>query len=552
MSMKHLISRTRKAACTLAAAALALSCWPLSAFAADADVSYGDGSNTKVGIRLTAPQINVQAPVRITFGDAEAIDISTYTDGQGLTTDVKFINRTEKPVYLAAAEAVQTSTANIGNVFDTAKVNATNKPLLASQKYDVETNQTASMACSLTDALTSAPKSFTFDGPNDEVFAIAASSSGTEQSMTIELALSFPKGTLKSTTDLEAASRLKGNTTSICGIVWMFGLVDPLAGHGKGDTVADGGIFLRIKDDPVTRLLKYYAGRAYNLKEIKELSFKLGSGSYDTNSEVYLFFHALVTSMAPEGDYDCYVRYNDEDWPVRIIGLNQDVAASAFGNYAEGGTVGLTFQFRDLIANGPLRAGVSEADGISKGGWGGQYAQDMRNACNTNGTYYNGMGVKDSIVPVKKFFCPEYDQWTGSGSVTSVADKMFLASNFELTGDRDQYSYYEDIGRPVEWTWNEGTGKGHNEQYLFYQGKVTSATVDNYKWLAKSTTRDWPTSKVETASGGNASTNGVIWWTRSVSPLKSNQSFVLVRYTGSVILYQYCFRENGVCPCFCL
>lgn len=313
--------------------------------------------------------------------------------------------------------------------------------------------------------------------------------------------------------------------------------------------------YLKIADEPQSAALAPWAGTTYTLAQVRVDSKALGSGAAAEGSDTYNRYHALVTSMAPEGDYECAVRYDGQWWPVRIIGLNQDYAAESFGfgswAYREGDRVGLTFQFRDLIGSSPLAASGSS----SEGGWGGENAQDMRSLLNTvtndvddaNDTYLEKMQIKDSIVPVVKFFSSTR---TGSGSITLIADKMFLASYFELSGDRDYYSNFS-------WIAKEGSGGGHDEQYLFYQNKgisgAESANYANEVWLKKSVGPDWDVSRVEASppsEGDVALPTGTDWWTRSVAPGYSS-CFLRVGNDGFYQRYQV-WRFMGVCPCFCL
>lgn len=467
MSMKHLISRTRKAACTLAAAALALSCWPLSAFAADADVSYGDGSNTKVGIRLTAPQINVQAPVRITFGDAQAIEIST-SSGVNTSSSVKFVNRTQEKVYLAAADVVQTSTANIGSVFDVSKMSSNAKLTFSSSK--TASGQSCTMQCDITNASTTTLTPFAFDGDlvaQSTAFAIeAASSSSAEVAMAIDLMLSFPTSIMKNAAALGAADKLEGRSTSICGIVWTFGL-EPIfpEGNGCGSTSEDGGIFLRISNAPSTAELKPWSGMIYNLSDIRKHSRELPSAA--STDPVYKLYHTLVTSMDPDGDYECKVNYNNVDKKVWIVGLNQDVAADSTQGFVADSKIGLTFWFREDLGSDKVAASYNED---LLGGWPAN--QVLRPKLQTGGSYYSLLSIKDSLVSMIK--PSSHPAGLASGmAVSNTTDKLSLIGGFEIFGwdfvNANSNKPFLDVP--------DGLGVGRRDCYLFFSNKNLNSHI---------------------------------------------------------------------------
>lgn len=530
MSMKHLISRTRKAACTLAAAALALSCWPLSAFAADADVSYGDGSNTtKVGIRLTAPQINVQAPVRITFGDAEAIDISTTQSQITSSARVKFVNRTQRRVYLAAADVVQTTSANIGNVFDMGKVlsNST-KPTFSSSR--TANGESSTMTCTLDDASTNAAKPFGFTGDSQETaFAIEKpTSSNTEVQMAIDLALSFPKDTLQAAARL-GSGKLQGNTTSICSISWTFALGTQTA----DELFATDGFYLKIAEEQVGKhntqgsdIPASMLGKVFSLDDVKAHAKALSAGK--ASEDVRNLYNALVTSCAPEGDYTCYVKLNDQAWPVRIIGVAQDVVAVDTKNYKKDDLAGLTFRFRDCVTYSQMKPTSS------KGWFGDNSCTDVRAMMQDGGSLYENLSqaIKASIVPVKKW------SYNGTEGVTKQSeDKMFLNSVFELTGRTLSTS-----GRDKE----EGTGQNHDQQYTFFRTNI-GVTPEGGKWFAANAGPN-NTSTIISKPSDQGPDSFSIWWVRTYAAERDRYASVYKRtswaYANTLDL--------GIIPCFCL
>lgn len=364
----------------------------------------------------------------------------------------------------------------------------------------------------------------------------------------LELSLS---GTSKITQGLFGSLGTKIMTNKVFTIAYTVGVHtpgDPLEGNGSGDTEKDGGFFLRVADNPVSATLRPYAKRAFDLQDIQEHSRALPAA--DESSALLRFYTALCTSMRPEGDYECWVRYDGEDWPVRIIGVNQDVVAQDGNGYARGALVGLTFQFRDLVGKShPYTTRISS----NSGGWGGEHMNLLRDSLNYVGGDLEHPGeflaamddaVEDAIVPVRKYYGPNGTS-DRVEDIVFTEDKMFLASFYELAGRQPTLHTVQ----PKPWVPFEGTGVDHNEQYLFYKGKNTSSDSDkNFAYMMKMQERDWAVSRAD-ASGVSSSGMGEIWWTRSVAPGSTN-SFWRVQAQG-----QFQTDGNvayGVCPCFCL
>lgn len=517
MSMEHLTSRTRKAACTLAAAALALSCWPLSAFAADADVSYGDGSNTtKVGIRLTAPQINVQAPVRITFGDAQAIDIST-SSGVSSSSSVKFVNRTQEKVYLAAADVVQTSTANIGSVFDVSKMSSNAKLTFSSSK--TASGQTCTMQCDITNASTTTPTAFAFSGTSNaqrKAFAIeAASSPSAEVAMAIDLMLSFPMSIMKSATALGAADKLEGRCTSICGIVWTFAIA-----IGNGNTGDD--FFLEINDDATNGDLVKYRGAVFSLEDVVMMADNIAKNG--NGSKYYSMFNAMITdvdktrnhdaSSYAAGQYTCQVRWGGTTYDVRVIGVNHDDLTTPTDGRTK---AGLTFQFVNQLNE---NYSVNNLN-TSSGGWG---ASELRTTMNS-GTIWSNI-PSDQQQAFKTVSKPYSSTDSGAGTQAYSNDKVFLASYWELGG-----SLYSSWSSHTYLSTKEGT------QYDYWKNK--DVTGDNI--IQSVLVKGWQKSP----------TDANRWWERSVRPGNSG-GFTFVTMGGTLMFAGGASTLLGVCPCFCL
>lgn len=348
--------------------------------------------------------------------------------------------------------------------------------------------------------------------------------------------------------------KLTENAFTITYTVGLHTPGDPLEGNGSGNTEKDKGFFLRIVDNPYTAALAPYAKRIFDLQDIQEHSRALPTA--DESSELLRFYKALCTSMRPEGDYECWVRYNNEDWPVRIIGVNQDVAAEYGNGYELGSLVGLTFQFRDLVGNS--FNSDARAISINAGGWGGPNMRLIRESLNDvdgPGVFLEPMddNVQRALVKVRKYYGPTATS-DSADSIAFTEDKMFIASFFELSGQQPA----ETTGQKP-WVIFEGAGADHDEQYLFYQNKnidnttlTNNASTRNRAWLAKRQLCDWSNSRADKTylnTFTDADHNGESWWTRSVRSGAAG-SFYTIRTSGS--FYPNGNVEIGVCPCFCL
>lgn len=571
----------RKITTMVTAAALAMTLTPASALAHEqTTASVQLGSSTANGVSVgddvvqdegasedipalyataRANQMSVDAPVRVTFEGAgnAAYDVNNKAAWGTPTANVTFTNWHSKNVYIKNVAVKQDASANVGKVFSGTVGSAAN-PFLTLQNASANGTETATLSTLAPNTSSSNNMQFGTNAAAAEQekvakrFKIAKNASGSGTSATFTLKLNPASATLRSASDLQSANFLNGNATDFAKIAWTFAVQkvsDPSDGEGTASTATDG-FYLKVAGNPVTPALQQYKGKVYSLAQVRTHSKELGSGEADTDSDLYKFYYALVTSMAPEGDYECVVKYDNKDWRLRIIGLNQDYAASAIGSgdyqYAAGDRVGLTFQFVNLIDKDSLSSGSDNS-----GGWGGGNASRVRNRLSKGGTYYNSLAIHDSVVSVTKFYSPLY---SNTGSVQPILQDLFLPSYHELMGGKSTGWSYPTY----TWIKNEGAGNHtsmintHDAQYLFYQNKGIIGNNTNYRWLTKFEENTTTTAYVIAANGdGNSATAGTGWWERSVHPGNSG-NFLRVDAGGRPNGESLPNAKRGICPCFCL
>lgn len=534
-----------RACALLCVAALACSMVPAAAFAADETTG-----TTSLGVSLKYVQLSVDAPADIVFervegGDASGYDPSDPSSWGDLKASVPFTNKSEAAVYLAGADVLQTESAKVSNVFNGPTVAAggtvgsDDHPFLSLRATD----GTAAI-CAQVNPQTDAT-AMDFSSTWVSSFTIrerASADDGTDASFTLSLDKS--SAAVKSELDLDSDDPV----VKFCAIAWTFAMVPDLyvqvagkpVSSTKSATYSDSDKDLYSDYDARSQVLSQYAGKVYNLNQVKQHSKQLAADTTHA-TELYKLYDALVTSLAPEGDYECRVRYSNDYWRLRIIGLNQDVAANSAEGYVEGATVGLTFQFFSVI-DGYLVSG----SGDNTGGWEGNGMKALRSGLNAGGKYYDAMGIKDSIVTVKKAYGPTYN--STSTDVSFSSDKMFVLSWYELTGKKDW-------GMPF--TPYEGTGSNHDEQYRFYANKGIVASGNNLRWLARYGWKDYGGTEVKTLGGGNGDTGDQRWWLRSVYPYNDDRhpyEFMYVSSSGNPTSSMGLGVGNmgAVLPCFCV
>lgn len=571
----------RKITTMVTAAALAMTLTPASALAHEqTTASVQLGSSTANGVSVgddvaqdegasenipalyataRANQMSVDAPVRVTFEGAgnAAYDVNNKAAWGTPTANVTFTNWHSKNVYIKNVAVKQDASANVGKVFSGTVGSAAN-PFLTLQNASANGTETATLSTLAPNTSSSNNMQFGTNAAAAEQekvakrFKIRKNTTGSGNSTTFALKMNPANATVKDAADLQSANSLNGNTTDFAKIVWTFA-VQPVFEEGKGSDAASEAFYLKVNEDPATEELQSYAGEIYSLDQVKTHSKKLGSNVEGTDSDMYEFYHAIVTSMYPEQDYSCVALYAGKPWRLRIIGLNQDYAsgASGGGNYAynNGDRVGLTFQFLNYPAQTKM------ADSNATGGWGGASCQIARTALSPNGSIYNGLSIRNSIVPVRKYYSSRSS--TEAGSMSSVTSSMFILSVHELCGsiqrivDKNVSSY--------TWLAKEGVGKNSadaaGEQYLFYQGKTTGGdacgTDAIKKWLIKVPGYDATTTHV-TSTSWNTDSYSYNSWTRTLFP--GNDGHIVQLTKGGSFYGSYIMPTNNfwIAPAFCL
>lgn len=460
-----------KAVSVMVAAALACSMVPASALAADEATS---GSST-LGVKLKYLHLSVDAPAQIVFcaADGTSLDVSERDDWDTATlqASVPFVNRSECGVYLADATMKQTANDNVGKLFNglSGTVGSSDHPFLTLSNGDAS----ATIAQTKT---TDSEKPMDF-GENNKIlnqllFFIAEASDGGETKGEFTLTLDMAAANLKADDGLEGY--LDDTSTDFCSFMWTF--------------AADPGFYLAINSEPQSEALNSWAGQEFTLEQVRADSKALGSGAAAQDSDTYKRYYAMATSMAPEGDYTCYVRYGSEFHRLRLIGLNQDYAAGYFGtvnaSYALGDRVGLTFQFLELIENTKMQE--TEAMVGEMFSWNSEAGALLREKLQPNGEYYDKLetSLQNAIVPVTKFSAPAN---TGDSACTvpipwaaPLSQRMFIPSRCEMMGSTSYKQQYKRLNS--NWLCEgagaivyraDGLGRQNNgEQYLFYSNKT--------------------------------------------------------------------------------
>lgn len=544
----------RQAVSAVVAMSLACSMVPASALASE------QHTDTVPLARAAAAgtQLSIDVPSSLDLGGGEALSIEEVDSWGPLSASVTFNNTSGVDLYLSGVElrqgtAAAPSGSYLGGDFDSLFASGTLGVSFKAKDGTAAENDSCALYKGI---LENQKQALTMpDDPQTAFLCLAG------EKVIFTLEVDHSKAVLRD--DLRFWIDYYNGQFKLGALGYTFQVALP---EGTGDpdkSAADnGGMFLKVLDPPQTEALKPWAGQTYSLADVKAHSRGLPAAG--ESSDLYTLYNLLATSMTPEGDYDCRVSYKKdastgyEDWPVRIIGVNQDVAASTVDGFTKGKPVGLTFQFRDLVE---CSWSIPEGTRYTIGGWGGENIGYLRSKLQIGGVYYDKLhdGIRNGIVTVRKAYCPDWNRETaGVGEATD--DRMFLISWYELVG-LDPHTVWPNHIRP--WMVNEGTGADHNEQYLFYQNKgiehLSQEGGANYKWVNKWCNRDDARARVETAEGGNQSVIGNMWVFRTIEPMNDESS--LGNYAGSTHEpvgggHPSWLDEDldglGVCPCFCL
>lgn len=533
MSMKHLISRTRKAACTLAAAALALSCWPLSAFAADqismdAPLAASTGATqTQATYAARDGQLSVTAPVSMTLAasDGTPLDVRHPESWPPLTQNLSFQNNSATKLYLSSATVSPAAGA---------------KAIFTDGNLDLALTGTGtSTATAAMPVASTAATGFTM--PSDMKTAFALAGSGTA---TFKLAATLPTANLKSAETLAAAGSLAGATSQLASLSWTFTVAQGFS--GDGDTGAN--FYLKVSEKATDKNLVDMRGEVFSLKNVVEMADDLAK--YKEDSDYYPMFNAMLGAASEQ--YECKVKWNNIESPaggtaydVRVIGINHDDLATSVDGRTK---AGLTFQFKNLLGRTANVSGseswgfVMNSASTSLNGWGRCMLRANMNpgtdipqaGTDTNAIW--DMVPSDQQSAFKTVIKP-YGYFTsgipkGAGTQGYSNDKLFIASYFELgggfgnTGLGSDYQFLTKEGTQYAYWRNAGATGNNNDQTMLVKGYQASPEVGTY------------------------------WWERSMTPNDNNTfCFMIVRSMGNPVSSRYdpaAASTFGVCPCFCL
>lgn len=528
MSMEHLISRTRKAACTLAAAALALSCWPLSAFAADqisaeAPLAAGAGAaQTQATYTARDGQLSVTAPVSMTLAasDGTPLDVRHLENWPAFTQSLSFKNNSATKLYLSSATVSAASDA---------------KAIFTGGKLDLTlTGEGTSTATAAIPVASTAATGFSMPSDMKTAFVLAGSASAT-----FALAVSLPTAYLKDASTLAANGFLGGATSQLVSLSWTFTAIDP-----TDELLDKDGFYLKIANDATHAGLVPNKGKVYSLAEVTAMADDLASKG--ASSSYYPMFNAMVTDVEigqpgntasyAAGQYTCQVKWGGTAYDVRVIGINHDDLTTAVGGRTK---AGLTFQFATLM-NGRYQF---NSNNTISGGWGASELRANMNPSslpNVDGVVHGDdtdsiwktipEALQQAFKTVSKPFSSTYK---GAGTQAYSNDKVFVPSYWELGGSFsstlgwDRYTYLST---------KEGT------QYAYWKNKGARGYYlgnDHQVLLMME--------QSQFASGS--------WFQRTLYPDSDQWTYrhrVYVNGSGNPVSGGMVDSFMDVCPCFCL
>lgn len=212
-------------------------------------------------------------------------------------------------------------------------------------------------------------------------------------------------------------------------------------------------------------------------------------------------------------------------------GLSAEVQIAGFAHdeKADGGMAGITFVFKDCIAEHPMNASDTNS-----GGW---KSSDMRSWLASDGMQLLPAELRDVIVPVVK-----QTNNDGSGAkalVTETEDRLWLPSAKELFGE---IAWYDE---------DDGTGASFNDvynqegvQYQLYRDTEADQNAAN-RILVK------PYLPAEHSLNHYMQGFPCFWWLRSPGP-NHDDTFRRVDTLGYPLYNDYASLPDGVAPGFCI
>lgn len=426
-----------------AAVALAISMIPAAAFATDGGTSQ---LNTTVATGRAAsdvPNINVDVPAKIALNDT--------TDPKGIniknlgtvTGSAEFTNNSNNAIRI---KEIKSNSSGLNSYFTLADAAQVTFSLGTTTTTNGNSTFTSVASANWKPTETSATSVYTV-GDTAKPSEGFVMSKGAKMDGKVDLNLTG--STLK-----DAAKTAAQDPTADRDLIKCTWVIESVRGMGNAED-PNVDFYLTDKrnaDHPVT----------YSLAEVKEDAEKLPSQT--RGAWPYDMYYEFCTGDG--SNYECKVRWNNELYSLRIIGLNQDNKADKTG------VAGLTFQFTKALA--------SMAFG---------YPTDWKTS-NPRNYLSTGDGYKllaDSLKApgVIKTVTKKYTNQSSS-AVAYSDDGLFLLSAGELRDD--------DTGGAV----NSKTGKNYNERYLFYQ---KYGSDDACKFFVDSLMRN--------TVGAN---NSVSWW----------------------------------------
>lgn len=250
----------------------------------------------------------------------------------------------------------------------------------------------------------------------------------------------------------------------------------------------------------------------YTWGELSQISEEIAASKDEKAAIKIAKSYGLTTSSGKlDGTQEKTLELNDGTLAsVQIAGFYHD-------NKTDGGKAGITFIFKDCIAEHEMNA-----DDTNSGGW---EASNMRSWLSTDGLDMLPEDLRSRIVAVDKL-TNNTGQTKTSSSVTSTSDKLWLYSMTELCGNID---WFEGINGPA---FNSVLNAEGTEYKLFRDSNVVSI---NTNIILTKTSTDIRSS----------------WWGRSPEPTYSD-FFFCVGGGGAPKNSSISMSMCGVVPGFCI
>ena len=249
---------------------------------------------------------------------------------------------------------------------------------------------------------------------------------------------------------------------------------------------------------------------SYSWDELKQISKMISEAPSDEEGlKIAEQYHLCTSDGKLDGTQMKYLALTDGTWTaVQVAGFRHDDKSDGSGK------AGITFIFRDGIAEQPMNA-----SNTSSGGW---QASQMRSWLASSGMDLMPDDLRKDIISVKKL-TNNTGETTDLSAVTTTDDQLWLFSNIELGGN---LLGWEDCKQLMQ-------AEGSPYQ-LFSEAKESSGS--DYQ-------------KIRTKN--YQSNNYIIWWERSPCP-EYEAHFGAVDTIPDPDYCESAYESHYVVPGFCI